>query len=69
VGRDAVTVPRLRLKARYEAFLLRIAVAIVSGRNVARSPVVSRRDNNAMFEMGFELKKIADRVSTGYENE
>lgn len=60
---------RLRLKARYEAFLLRVAKAIVLGRNVARSPVVTRRDNNAMFNMGFELGKIAERIETGYQNE
>lgn len=60
---------RLRLKARYEAFLLRVAKAIVLGRNVPRSPVVSRPDNNAMFEMGFKLESIAKRIESGYENE
>jgi hypothetical protein len=62
-----MTALRLRLKARYEAFLLRVAKSIVLGRNVARSPVVSRHDNNAMFEMGYELGKIADRIEAGYK--
>ena len=60
---------RRALKARYEAFLLRVAKSIIFGRNVARSPVVSRRDNNAMFEMGYELGKIADRIAAGYKDE
>jgi len=60
---------RRTLKARYEAFLLRVAKSIIFGRNVARSPVVSRRDNNAMFEMGYELGKIADRIAAGYKDE
>ncbi|KVP17319.1 hypothetical protein WJ84_03560 [Burkholderia ubonensis] len=60
---------RRRLKARYEAFLLRVAKAIVLGRNVQRAPVVSRVDNNAMFEMGYQLESIAKRIETGYENE
>jgi hypothetical protein len=41
----------------------------VLGRNVTRSPVVTRRDNNEMFNMGFELGKIADRIASGYKNE
>jgi hypothetical protein len=60
---------RRALKARYEAFLLRVAKSIVLGRNVARSPVVSRSDNNVMFEMGYELGKIADRIASGYKDE
>lgn len=60
---------RLQLKARYEAWLLRLASRIVLGRNVTRAPVVSRKDNNAMFEMGWELKHIAHRIETGYKDE
>ena len=59
----------LRLKSRYEAWLLHLASRIVLGRNVTRAPVVSRKDNNAMFEMGWELKKIARRIETGYADE
>ena len=55
------------MKARFEAFLLRVAKWIVLGRNVARAPVVSRRDNNAMFAMGFALEEIAKRIETGYK--
>ncbi len=69
MGRVAVKITGPRLKARYEALLLRVAAGIVSGRNVVRSPVVNRRDNNAMFEMGYELRKIADRISSGYRDE
>ena len=55
------------MKAWFEATLLRIAAAIVGDRNVTRAPVVSRADNNAMFEMAFDLRKIADRIERGYE--
>lgn len=54
------------LHVRIEAWLLRIAAAILAGRNIARSAVASRRDNNAMWEMGYELRKIADRIEDGY---
>jgi hypothetical protein len=56
----------LPLKARLEGALLRVAAYIVYDRNVARSPVVSRRDNNLMFEMGYDLKAIAKRIEQGY---
>lgn len=59
----------LKLKARLEASLIRLAKHILLGRNVTRSAVVSRQDNNAMFEMGWELEKIASRIETGYLNE
>lgn len=59
---------RLQLKAQYEAWLLRLASRIVLGRNVTRAQVVSRQDNNAMFEMGWELKRIAHRIETGYKD-
>lgn len=57
---------KLTCKAAYEAWLLRLAAAIVGGRNVARARVVSRRDNNHMFEMADELRAIAERIRRGY---
>lgn len=57
------------VKTRLEVWLLRVAAAIVRGRNVQRSMVVSRSDNNRMFEMGYELDKIADRMADGYANQ
>lgn len=57
----------MRLKARFEAFLIRVAKAIVLGRNVQRSAVVSRGDNNAMWDMGWQLEDIAKRIEKGYE--
>lgn len=59
----------MRLKAKFEAFLIRVARAIVQGRNLLRSPVVSRRDNNAMWDMGWELEAIAKRIENGYERD
>ena len=53
-------------RRKAEAWLILLAAWILSGRNVHRSPVVSRRDNNQMFEMAGELKDIAQRISKGY---
>lgn len=46
--------------------MIRIAARILEGRNVARSPVVSRRDNNDMSYMAEKLEGIADRISRQY---
>lgn len=56
------------MKARYEALLIRLAAWIVLERNVTRCNVVSRRDNNEMFEMGWQLKAIAERIETKYKD-
>lgn len=55
-----------KLKARWEAFLIRVAKYILHDRNVVRSPVVSRQDNNEMWEMGWTLEQIANRIEDGY---
>jgi hypothetical protein len=54
------------VRRKFEAWLIRLAAKILSGRNVQRSPVVSRRDNNQMFEIAGELEEIAQRISTNY---
>jgi hypothetical protein len=58
---------RHKLKARFEAALIRFAAYVLERRNVPRAPVVSRQDNNAMFEMGYDLRKIAQRIEQGYK--
>lgn len=55
-----------KLKTRWEAFLIRVAKYILHDRNVTRSPVVSRRDNNEMWEIGWLLEDIAGRIEDGY---
>lgn len=50
---------------RLEAFLLRLAAWILD-RNVQRSRVVTRRDNNVLFEMPSDLRAIAGRIENGY---
>ena len=55
------------IKARFEAALIRFAAYILHDRNVSRSPVVSRHDNNEMYEMGYELRKIAQRIEQSYK--
>ena len=54
------------MKERFEAALLRLAAWILD-RNVQRSMVVSRRDNNWLFEAERELRKIADKIEAGYD--
>lgn len=55
------------LRRKFEAALIRLAAWILMGRNVARSPVVSRRDNNDMWYMAERLESIAARMSSGYK--
>ncbi|MDD0975938.1 hypothetical protein [Pseudomonas fontis] len=54
------------IRRKLEAALIRLAVAILMGRNVTRSLVVSRRDNNDMWHMAERLDSIADRISHNY---
>ena len=49
----------------YEALLLMIAARIID-RNIQRSPVITRRDNNYLFEVEHELRAIAKRDSSEY---
>lgn len=52
-------------KKHYEAWLLLRAAKILS-RNVERSPVITRSDNNYLFEVEFEVKMIAKRIKSEY---
>ena len=54
------------LRRKLEAGMIRIAARILMGRNVQRSAVVSRRDNNDMYYMAEKLEGIADRISRQY---
>jgi len=54
------------VRRKLEAWLILLAAKILMDRNVQRSPVVSRRDNNQMFEIAGELEEIAQRISTNY---
>ena len=49
-----------------EVFMLKIARKILQGRNVQRSLLVSRRDNNEMWAMAERLEGIEKRMLTGY---
>lgn len=54
------------LRRKFEAAMIRLAIAILMGRNVQRSLVVSRRDNNDMWYMAEKLDAIATRISKKY---
>lgn len=56
------------IRRRWEALQVRRAAKILMDRNVTRSMVVSRRDNNDMWAMGEELNSIATRMRDGYEH-
>lgn len=55
------------LRRQLESVLILLAAWILGGRNVARSGVVSRRDNNEMFELDHELRDIARRIRKQYQ--
>jgi hypothetical protein len=54
------------IRRKVESWLILLAASILSGRNVNRCRVVSRRDNNDMYYMAEKLEGIADRISRGY---
>lgn len=54
------------LRRQLESALILLAAWILGGRNVTRSEVVSRRDNNEMFEMDGELRAVARRIRNQY---
>lgn len=54
------------IRRKFEAWLILIAARILIGRNVQRSAVVSRRDNNDMWSMAEQLETIAERINQKY---
>ena len=54
------------MRSRFEVLLIKVAIYILKGRNVARCRVVSRRDNNQMWGMCDHLEAIERRIRTGY---
>ena len=54
------------VRRQLESELILLAAWILGGRNVTRSLVVSRRDNNEMFEMDGQLRDIARRIRKQY---
>ena len=54
------------MRARFEAALIRLA-AMLLNRNVQRARVVSRKDNNWLFDAVFHLQDIAKRIERGYD--
>lgn len=52
----------------YESFLINVAKKILIDRNVSRSRVTSRADNNDMWYMGEKLEGIELRIKTRYKD-
>ncbi|WP_207867424.1 hypothetical protein [Pseudomonas sp. 58(2021)] len=57
---------KLLIRRKFEAWLILLAAKMLIGRNVHRSSVVSRRDNNDMWAMAEKLEGIADRIKRQY---
>lgn len=57
---------KLWLHQRVEAALLRVTAAWILAGCVRRSPVISRADNNDLFDVACHMKAIAGRIATGY---
>lgn len=55
------------IRRHFEARLILLAAKILIGRNVQRSAVVSRRDNNDMWYMAEKREQIAKRMRNKYE--
>jgi hypothetical protein len=55
------------MKLKLEVLLIRLAASLLD-RNVERSMQITRRDNNRLFNIMFELRAIADRMEDGYKN-
>lgn len=55
------------MKLKFEVFLIRLAAWLLD-RNVERSMQITRRDNNYIFNIMFELRMIADRMEGRYKN-
>lgn len=55
------------LRRKLEAALLRRIARMLKSRNVTRSGVISRSDNNDTWYMADRLESIADRVASNYD--
>lgn len=54
------------LRKYIEVFFIKIARKILIERNVKRSAVVSRKDNNEMWYMSEKLEAIESRILNNY---
>lgn len=48
--------------------MIRVAIAILRGRNATRARVGSRRDTNEMWSMAEGLEGIEKRIRNGYKD-
>jgi hypothetical protein len=55
------------MRKHFEVLLIKIARKILIDRNVQRSSVVSRKDNNEMWYMAEKLESIEKRMLNNYE--
>jgi hypothetical protein len=58
----------MKIRKWFEIALIKLARNILINRNVARSAVVSRRDNNDMWYMSEKLDGICKRMQNEYQD-
>lgn len=61
-----VGIVKNKIRKWFEIAMLKIAVSILIGRNVQRSAVISRRDNNQLWSFGEQVEQIAKRIKNEY---
>lgn len=54
------------MRKRFEILLLQLIVKIARGRNVARAPYISRRDNNKLWAIYEQVEGIVGRMQDDY---
>jgi len=57
------------LRQSLEVIWLSIAIYILKGRNVNRSRVISRHDNNSLDYMGDSVEKVRANILCKYKNQ
>ena len=57
------------LRRMLEVSFLRLAKYILKGRNVNRSRVISRRDNNDLYYAGERIDAVISNILCNYENQ
>lgn len=62
-----VNIVKNKIRKWFEIAMLKIAVSILIGRNVQRSAVISRRDNNDLSGMSERVEQIIKRMQNEYK--
>ncbi len=56
------------IRKKWEIMWLWLAYYVLIERNVSRSAVISRRDNNDLWYLGEKVQGVIDRINDEYKN-